>query len=328
MTATATPLPPRQQSRRRLLLVWIALTVVLVVTIRDLPWRGALEQARQVQLPWLATAIAANSLIIPLWALEWRLLVPITFRVAYDRMFEVVSVTAAVLNSVPFFAGEASGVALLITRAGLPRGAALSVLALDQLLVGFAKLAVIAAAAAFVPLPGWFRAGILSLVAGVLLLLGVLVPLAHRWSSLRDRVRAQPSKLRNLAARAIAWGAHLEALRDVGRVWRLASLALAKKGAELAGILAIQMAFGLEPSVAGALLVLAALAITTLLPVLPANLGVYEATAFAAYRFLGVPAESAMGMAIVQHLAFLLPALATGYTTLTLQQLLPRRTRD
>jgi uncharacterized membrane protein YbhN (UPF0104 family) len=328
MTATATPLPARHQSRRWLLLSWIALTVVLVVTVRDLPWRGALEQTRHVHPAWLAVAIAANSLIIPLWALEWRLLVPITFRVAYGRMFEVVSVTAAVLNSVPFFAGEASGVALLIARAGLPRGAALSVLALDQLLVGFAKLAVIAVAAAFVPLPGWLRAGILSLVAGVLLLLVVLLPLAHRWSKLRDRVLARPSQLRNLVARAIAWGAHLEVLRDGGRVWRLAALALAKKAAELFGVLAIQMAFALEPSVAAALLVVAALAITTLLPVMPANLGVYEATAFAAYRFVGVPAESAMGMAIVQHLAFLLPALATGFTALTLQQLLPRRTRD
>jgi uncharacterized membrane protein YbhN (UPF0104 family) len=301
---------------------------MLVVTVRDLPWRGALEQTRHVDPAWLVAALAANSLIIPLWALEWRLLVPITFRVAYAQMFEVVSVTAAVLNSIPFFVGEASGVALLIARAGLPRGAALSVLALDQLLVGFAKLGVIAAATALVPLPGWLRAGILSLVAGVLAMLVVLLPLAHRWSNLRDRVLAQPSRLRRLLARAIAWGAHLEALRDVGRVGRLATLALAKKGAELGAILAIQMAFGLEPSIAGALLVLAALAITTLMPVMPANLGVYEATVFAAYRFLGVPAESAMGMAIVQHLAFLLPALATGYTTLTLQQLLPRRTRD
>jgi uncharacterized membrane protein YbhN (UPF0104 family) len=62
-----------------------------------------------------------------------------------------------------------------------------------------------------------------------------------------------------------------------------------------------------------------------LLPVAPANLGVYEATVFAAYRFLGVSAEAAVGIAIVQHFAFLLPALVTGYVTLTLRQLLPRR---
>jgi hypothetical protein len=123
------------------------------------------------------------------------------------------------------------------------------------------------------------------------------------------------------AARLVEWGAHFDVLREGRRAWRVALLALSKKAAELAGILAVQMAFGIEPSIAAALLLLGALAITTLLPVAPANLGVYEATVFATYRFLGVPAETALGLAIVQHLCFLLPSLATGYFILTLRQL-------
>ena len=49
-------------------------------------------------------------------------------------MFEVVSVTGAVLNTVPFFAGEATAVGLLVARAGLSAGATGSLLAMDQLL--------------------------------------------------------------------------------------------------------------------------------------------------------------------------------------------------
>src|SRR5687767_2756609 len=101
-------------------------------------------------------------------------------------MFEVVAVTAAVLHSIPFLAGEVAAVALLVTRAGLSRGAALSVLALDQLLVGFAKLSVLAATALVAPFPSWLRAGVLTLVVGVALLATIMVALAHRWQELTD----------------------------------------------------------------------------------------------------------------------------------------------
>jgi uncharacterized protein (TIRG00374 family) len=307
--------------------LWIVLTVALITLLPGLPWQRATDQVRRSETAWIAAAVLANLMILPLWAAEWRLLVPGVARLAFARMFEVVATTAAVLNSVPFFAGEASAVALLIDRAGLSRGAALSVLAMDQLLVGLAKLAVLAAAAVYAPLPAWLRAGLLSLVGAVAALLLVLLALAHRWEWVRARLLARPSRVRDALAHVVSWGAHFDAMRDWWRIWRVALLALTKKSAELLGILAVQVAFGLEPSLGGALLVLAGLSVTTLLPVAPANLGVYEATVYATYRYLHVPAETALGLAVVQHLCFLLPALATGYLTLTLRQLLPRRLR-
>src|SRR5205814_7138772 len=123
-----------------------------------------LEHARHANPLWLVAAILSFLVPIPLWALEWRLLAPRAARVAYSKMFEVVSVMAAVLNSIPFFAGETTGVAMLIGRAGLTRGAALSVLAMDQLLSGVVKLVVLGAAALLVPLPAWLRSGIFALV--------------------------------------------------------------------------------------------------------------------------------------------------------------------
>jgi uncharacterized membrane protein YbhN (UPF0104 family) len=309
------------------ILFWLGLTVAIALALRGLPWRHAFAELRTVRGSWVVAAVIANLVILPLWAMEWRILVPGVARIAFARMFEVVAVTAAVLNSVPFFAGEASGVALLIGRAGLSRGAAVSVLAMDQLLVGFAKLAVLGVAAAYAPLPAWLRAGMLSLVAGFGILLAVLFPLAHRWARVRGWLRDRPSRLRDIAARLTEMGAHFDALRQASRLRRVAILALAKKFAELLAILAVQAAFGLDPSMASALLVLAGLAITTLLPIAPANLGVYEATVFAAYRFVGVPVETALGLAVIQHACFLLPALAVGYLTVTLRQLLPRGLR-
>jgi uncharacterized protein (TIRG00374 family) len=327
LSTVATPTGVRRPPAWLLPILWVALTIAMVFAVRALPWHRVMEQARHIEPAWLIAAVIANLIPLPIWALEWRLLAPGTIRIAYARMFEVVSVMAAVLNSVPFFAGEASGVAMLIGRAGLSRGAALSVLAMDQLLGGLVKIGVLAAAAILVPLPIWLRAGILALVLGVVAMLAVFVPLAHRWDAIRARMLLRPSKLRRVIARLASWGTHLDAIRETHRAWKVSLLAITKKLVELLGILAVQMAFGLEPSLAAAVLVLAALAIATMMPVAPGNIGVYEAMVFAAYRYVGLPVETALGLAVVQHICFLLPMLATGYLMLTLRQLRPRPPR-
>lgn len=303
--------------------LWLTLTVVVVAAIRGLPWADILRHLGRVRPPWVVAAVVANLAILPLWAAEWRLLVPNAFRVTYRRMFEIVAISASVLNAVPFFAGEASAVALLIGRAGLARSAALSVLALDQLLVAFAKLGTLGAAALLVELPDWLRVGLLTLSTGFIVLLLALMLLAHFWERAHVRISGVGA-LRTLAARVVTWGRHLDTLRQTRRAVLAMTLALLKKGAEVVAVMATQLAFGLDPSLSIAILVVAALAITTLLPVAPANLGVYEATVFAIYRYVGVPADVAVGLALVQHACFLLPSVATGYTLATLGQLRQR----
>ena len=310
----------RPRSRWPLALLWVLLTVALYVAGRDLPWSNALSALARVSPAMLAIAVLLNFGILPLWMLEWSLLKPRTVAVSREKMFEVVTVTASIHNAVPFLAGEAAAVGLLV-NAGLQRGAALSVLAMDQLLVGVAKLVVLTGAALLAPIPEWLSAGVLSLVAGVLALLFILLLLAHFGAVISAQLRERHTRTREWIAKLAGLGAYLSALRE----WRLAvqvvGLALLKKGLELAAIVAIQVAVGLDPSFAPAVLVLAALAVTTSLPVAPANLGVYEATVYATYRYLGIDADTALAMAIVQHLAFLLPMIATGYLTLTIRQL-------
>jgi hypothetical protein len=187
-----TPGRPASSPRWPLFALWIALSIALLISVRVFPWERVLDQLRRIDAVWVLVAIAANVVILPLWAIEWRMLSPRSARASFRAMFEVVTVTASVLNSVPFFAGEAAGVGLLIARAGLARGAALSVLALDQLLVGFAKLAVVGAAAVFAPLPVWVRGSLGSLVAGVGGLFFTL--LVARISTIICSVEARPSR--------------------------------------------------------------------------------------------------------------------------------------
>jgi len=314
--------PTRHMHRKRWLsgLAWLALTVALIVTLRTVPWQLTLARLTRVEVQWILLAACAYILPLAFWTQEWRILAPAAVRIAYARMFEVVAIMAAVLNTVPFFAGEASGATMLVTRAGLTRGAALSVLAIDQLVGGIAKLALLSAAAMFVPLPGWLRAGVLALAGGTAILLVLLVALAHRWAAIHDALLRDPTRIRRAAAAVIQWGRHFEVLRESHRVGRVLFFTFCKKASEVVAVLCVQAAFGVPPSLSAALLVIATLSIATAVPVAPANLGVYEAAVFGTYRYLGVSADTALGMAVAQHICFLVPMLGIGYSLVTLRE--------
>jgi uncharacterized protein (TIRG00374 family) len=306
---------------------WVAVTIAVLIAAPRLPWARAWDEIRRAQVSWLLAATALNFAILPLWAMEWRLLAPRGARSTFRAMFGVVAVTSSVLNTIPFFAGEAFGVGLLMARGGLPRGAALSVLAMDQLLVGVGKVAVVAIAALVAPLPDWLRAGVLTLVTGVCALGLAVLLLAHGWERARGWLSRASSAPAGLLARVVSWGRHFDAMREPGVAALLVTLALTKKLAELAAIVAVQGAFGLDLSLSTAILVLAALSVTTLLPVSPANLGVYEATVYSIYRFLGFDDATAFGIALLQHTVFLVAGLVPGYVLLTAQQFVSARQR-
>lgn len=300
-------------TRRHLWLAgWVALTAALVVAARGLPLGRAAGQLAQLHWGWVALAAACGLAVLPMWAAEWVRLAPSRERPRFGTTLEVVALTSTTLNTVPFFAGEAAGVVLLVGRAGLSRGAALGVLALDQLLVGVAKLAVIGVAALLAPVPAWVRAGVGALAAVV----GVsLVGLAVS-------ARTPPARGDGILAR-VANGArrHLDLARDPARIAAVVLLALLKKGAEVGAVVAAQRALGIELPWWSAIVVVAALGVGTLLPVAPANLGTYEATAFLVYRSLGVAPDAAIALALVQHFCALAAAVLPGYLLLSARSL-------
>jgi len=73
-----------------------------------------------------------------------------------------------------------------------------------------------------------------------------------------------------------------------------------------------------------ALLILAALNLTTLVPLAPGNLGVYEATVFFIYQHLGIEPDQAIALALIQHLCFLLPLAGTGYIFILLRNFIQK----
>lgn len=287
------------------------LVALLVVALRHIDLARTVVALHDVRAAWVAAAILCFVSILPLWALEWRILAPHVERNTFRIMLGVVTMTSSALHSSAFFLGEAVGLVLLVTRAGLSRAAAVSVLAMDQLLVGVAKLLVLAVAAFSLPLQPWMHAGVAGLCAGVVGLLTIC--LAAAWN--HEAIMPLMSQVvpQRVAAAFGRMGAALAPLRSPRRAGSVLMLSLAKKTVEVFAIVCVQHAFGFHLPLASGILVLAVLSLATLLPIVPGNLGVYEAAVVLAYTHLGVPPEHALGMAIVQHGCYFVALALPGY---------------
>lgn len=293
----------------------LVLVGLLVLAMRRLDLARAGVELLHARPVWILAALLCYAAILPLWATQWWLLAPASPARTWRRMLQVVAMTSSVLNTTPLLVGEAAGVWFLSVLTGCTRAAGLAVLAMDQLLVGVAKVIVITLAASLVPLPQWMARGVSGLAAAVFVLLVALLALAWTGEPARRLVsRAAPVRAGSIALRVVE---ALAPLRSPGRSGGALLLALLKKGVELLAILAIQQAFGVALAPSSALVVLAALNLATLLPIVPGNAGVYEAAVVVAYTWLGVPPERALGMAVVQHAVFFVALALPGYRWLS-----------
>jgi uncharacterized membrane protein YbhN (UPF0104 family) len=284
------------------LVAWVVATVLLAVLARTVDAGRLARTLAHVDARWLVVAVCCNLLIQPCGAMQWRAFLPDVRLVAPKRMLRFFALTSVANNTTPSLIGHATGVLLLASEPGMTRGMALSVLAVDQIAVGLVKVAVLLTASLVLPLPRWMHQGLLGLAFAVAALVaGVMLLSRHRW------------------------GVHLTALQHPARFLSGAGFAVCVRVCEGLAIASVQHAFGLGVTFTHVLVVVAATALGTLVPIAPANLGTYEAASYGAYRFLGLSSEAALSIAVVQHVCQLIPAVGVGYCVLTVERLVPRR---
>lgn len=336
----AEPLPAgraRLSPRARLalaLLAWSAATVLVVVALRAVGWEAAVAAVRQARPAWLLAAVGCHATIVVLWAWQTYVLLPRPARapapVRFGRMFEVQALTATAANTVPAFLGQATGVALLAERAGVGTAGALGVFAQHNLVEGLAKLAMVGAATLVVPLPARMRQALVALAVGttaLVVLLGAAAWAAQRRSVMPGTV---PGSGRTSRAQALVvrWATSLDALRDPRRLGTALLAALLMKVAEGAGWWAVERALAVRTRSGSPVLALAATNLASAIPASPGNLGVYEGAAFTAYHvLLGVPRDTAIALALVGHVVYLLPLVGMGWALLSMRQLAVLRKR-
>lgn len=309
-------------------------TAALVVSTGILVWGATTLDAAAVAAVllgtdprWLLPALLLNLSTVVLWAALWHLLLPGRATLPFSRVLGVTSVMAMVANTVPLMVGHATGTVLLAREDGVGEGAALSVLAQDQLLEGLAKLMLLAAVAWVAPLPEPLRRGGAAVALGVLLLLVVLVLLSTWEARTRSHgAAAQGGAVRRSGEAPRGPAALLVFLRTAAgelMVFRRPAvfgggvvLAGSMKVAEALAILCAARAVGLELPAWTVLPVLGAVSVAGMVPVAPGNLGVYEGAAFWAWRWMGVDPGTAAAVALLQHLVYLLPVVGAGWVVM------------
>jgi len=313
-----------RKKKTLLLIAWVIATYLLYLCFRGIEIERAWNEIRQAHPLWLLLGVAGHFSIFFLWAEQWVLFLPGKLIVSFKRMFEINALMCTAMNTLPFPGGHAMGVFLLAKREHVGHSAALSVMSLDQLCEGIAKLTVLLIVAGLTPLPPLMKQGIIGLVTIVFLFLCVLLYLAHRF---HDYKESDPGHNRTLKEKIIhfvsRWGHQLEGLRNLRTFFYGVFLAYGMKLFEATAIWGVQKSFGVDLPVWSVLLILAALNLTTLVPLAPGNLGVYEATVFFIYQYLGIAPEQALALALVQHLCYLLPLAGTGYVFILLRNFFP-----
>ena len=300
---------------------WLLVTAIAVFAGRQVDWADALAATREAHLLLLGAAILLNAAILPLATAQWLLFLPAGTRLASATMFQIVAVTSTVSNGGPVMAGEATGVHLLATHGGLGHSVGFSMLLLDQVAEGLVKLTIVLLAVIVVPVALEYRVVAGVLFVGVPILFVGLTLVAHRGHVLEDMAeRASGLWGRALAALHRIAG-HLEALRRPKRFSAALGLGLLQKVVEALAIAAVVVAFDLTVPWWGILAVLVVVNLSTLVSVTPANLGVYEGSAFLVYSALGVGRDAAVALALVQHAVYLIPLAGIGWLVATVRPL-------
>ena len=119
------------------------------------------------------------------------------------------------VNALPFPGGHAFGVFLLAKKEGVGHSAALSVMSLDQLTEGIAKLTVLLIVSWITPLPPLMKKGILGLIVIIFLFMSVLLFFSFRFHNYKEIGVGSGRTLKERAVDFVSrWGHQLEGLRN------------------------------------------------------------------------------------------------------------------
>lgn len=285
--------------------------VLLVLCFQEINLAALWARIEQASPGYLLLGLLCLAAVISTVAAEWKLLLPPGSGVSYFAVLRIVAMMVMVQNTLHHFAGHALAIYQLGVRQKLGQTVALSVLAIDQLGEGCARLALWGTLATMIDLPAWAVRG----VRGILLIVGCLyaVLLVSAWT---HRHRSEPVASGRgwkwVRARLADWAYNLRGIRDVRITLCVIALAIGKKLLRATAVYWVQHSLGVDLPLYAPLLVIGALDLATMVSVTPGHVGIFEATAFFTYQYLGVEPELAMSLALFDHLVFLVATVLPG----------------
>lgn len=303
--------------KKTLLKIFLAVGIsagLLYSCFHQIDWPLFVSSLQGAKLSWVVVAWLASFSIIALNSFQLKLFLPRYDAVSFQRMFPLVAVFSMTVNVVPFWGGHALMIYLLDKREKLSKTVGLSVMTLDQIIEGFAKLFIFGVVVMSGPFPAWMTQGMQGFMALVAVTYLIFFFVSYYYG--RQASDALPKNFpwrERLAALFRKWAYHLHVLRSGKSLATTIALAILMKGMEVLSVYGIQRAFGLSLGWESAFLVVAALSLATTLPLTPGRLGLFESAAMLTYQYLGLNATEGLALSVMIHAAHTLPLVIAGY---------------
>ena len=183
---------------------------------------------------------------------------------------------------------------------------------LEGLTTGIVKVLLVGAALAIVPGAAMLHGVGAGLLGLTVLGLGGLIIVSRSGGLLSTFAARMGGRARIWIERLADWTSHLEAVHSPARLGGAVFFMLMRRVADGLAAWCVAIACGIPVGPEIIVLVIASIAVVTMVPVPAGNVGLYELAVVAAYQWVGVAPETALAAALLQHAIALGSVLIPG----------------
>lgn len=289
---------------------WIISVALLLLLAAKLDLSAVWQKLAKTRWSMLALAASVNLVVCALKALRWQWFMKPTKHAGYPNVFKTTMIGFAGNNLLPARGGDVIKIYLLGKWEKTSKTALTSIAGLDKLFDGVAILIMLGLLSLVFTFPTWLRKGTITISAIIAGGLVISLLLLHHHRRTSHHSASQLGFLSRLAKK-LGQGMGVFAHRNL-----LVASVIISVGIILLQVETIrlsQLAFGIHTAIWVPLLVFVAINLAiAVVPAAPSHIGPFEASAVLAYSFLGIKAETAMGIALAYHVAQLIPVTAIG----------------
>ena len=317
---TAGPsLPARRTSRVRAAIGWIISIACIAVIAYNVDFDGVLAALGSFQWPYLLIALVSLAAGYTMRVARWAVMLRATGTPVTLRQCAAPFLGSIALNNVlPLRAGDIVRATIFPGAIGVPRAAAIGSIVMERLVDLLTLLLCLAIGAVWLGadrLPDWLANGAILLAVGgigvmfaILLFSGTLAQLLARLAATRPPAALATRVLVALSNLLVGFR-QMSGARVLALVFGLSMLAWLGE----AGVYwSLMVGFGLEAHLLAALMVMAFVTLSTLVPSSPGYVGPFHLAAFAAITLLGGTEEIATSYAVLAHLMVWVPTTLAG----------------
>lgn len=294
---------------------WLGSATVYAISVacllwvyHDFDWKGELPRLARIHWVWIAVAVACDILVYISQGWRWNLLLSPVAKIPLWRSVQAIYVGLFANEVLPLRSGELIRCYLQAAWSHIPLPIVLSSALIERLVDGVWLILGFALASLIVDLPEAVKVGG-SVLAVIVFCLGLLVAFAvlnrrfahhvvtkHRWSE---------------ALRTVVEGLHL--MGRSGSFGAAVAASIVYLALQVIPVFAMIRGYNVDLSLADSAVVLVVIRLSTVVPGLPGNLGLFNAAAFTAlHTMLGVEAQTAKSLSAVMFFIITVPLLVAG----------------